>query len=431
MRGRCVLAAWIATVVGVGNAADARAQTPFPDWATSSGSGTIDYTTPHSEFAGFPILSGNSDFGIRFGAVGSLARFGGGVKPYRWRATLAALAAVKPDEGLTLYAVRAIVDVPGLYDGKLRLSPYVYAYRTTILPYFGIGNATSGTVPPVVAGDPNRYFQSIINEASVRLPARIHLDLPFDIMTLVVYRFDDPSTYPGSKLEQDTTPPAPGEKPVALGLRKLSLVTLGGGIIIDTRDNEFFPFRGHVHQIAAKFIEGIPFDADIRYGQVSTSFVWFFPLRENVVYATRALVDLQFGNVPYYDLMRGGPFRDTYLIGGSAGIRGIPVARYIGPIKVVANQEVRSMWWHPRILGQDFHFGAGAFFDFGRVWANYKFNGAEDGPFPGLRWGTGLAGYLAWGHAAIFRVDIAYSPSRAQLTNGFPVAYYFEDSLAF
>jgi Omp85 superfamily domain len=418
-------------LLATGHVTLARAQPTSRDWATNSGSSTIDYVTPRTEIAGFPVFSYNSDFGVRFGAVGSMARFGEGVKPYRWKSTLALLAAVKPDEGITVYAIRGALDVPGLYEGKLRLSPYAYAYRTTILPYYGIGNDTSSTVPPVVAGDPNRYFQSIINEVSVRLPARIHLDLPFDIVPLVVYRFDDPSAYGGSKLAQDATPPAPGVEPVALGLRPLSSVIVGGGILIDTRDNEFFPFRGHLHQIALKFIEGIPFSADIRYGQLSTSFVWFFPLRDNVTYATRALVDLQFGNVPYYELMQGGPFRSTYLIGGSAGIRGVGVGRYSGPIKVVFNQEVRSMLWNPKVLGQDIHVGAGAFLDFGRVWADYTFDAPEDGSFPGIRWGTGLAGYLAWGHVAVFRIDIAYSPTRAALTTGLPFAYYIEDNLAF
>src|SRR3954447_334777 len=82
-----------------------QAQASGKDWATRSGSSTIDYTTPRSEFTGFPILSGNSDFGIRFGAVGTLARFGEGIKPYRWRGALGLDAAVKGDEGLTLYAL--------------------------------------------------------------------------------------------------------------------------------------------------------------------------------------------------------------------------------------------------------------------------------------------------------------------------------------
>jgi Omp85 superfamily domain len=363
--------------------------------------------------------------------MGNLVRFGGGAKPYRYKGTLALFTGIKSGEGFTLFAGRASLDVPGLYGGKLRLGTGVYAFRTTNLPYYGLGNASSDTVPPVVAGDPDRYFQSVMNEVGIRVAGRVHLDLPFDLVPLFVYRYDDPSAYAGSKLAQDAAPPAPGESPAALGLRPLSLVSLGGGIILDSRDNEFFPFRGHYHQVGLKFVEGIPFGADIRYGQQSTVLAWFVPLHENVVFATRGVLDLQFGNVPYYDLMQGGPFRSQYMIGGPSGIRGVPIGRYLGRIKVIANEEVRSLFWNPKILGQDFHVGAGAFLDVGRLWLNYTFDAPEDGAFPGLRWGTGLAGYLVWGHASAFRLDIAYSPTRAALTSGLPFAYYMEDSLMF
>ena len=65
---------------------------------------------------------------------------------------------------------------------------------------------------------------------------------------------------------------------------------------MDTRDNEYFPMRGHFHQLGLKFVEGIPFSADVRYGQDSTVLVWFIPVHDRIVFATRALIDLQFGN---------------------------------------------------------------------------------------------------------------------------------------
>ena len=105
MTRRTLFAAWMACLLATGQTTLARAQTSVKDWATNSGSSTIDYVTPRTEVAGFPVLNYSTDFGFRFGAVGSVARFGGGVKPYRWKTTLTAQMAVKSDEGVTVYAL--------------------------------------------------------------------------------------------------------------------------------------------------------------------------------------------------------------------------------------------------------------------------------------------------------------------------------------
>jgi Omp85 superfamily domain len=422
-------AKWLAALACLVSAGVAHADSPPSTWATSSQSSTIDYKTPRTEIAGFPLISGNSDIGVQFGAVGTMTRFGGDIKPYRWNFDLLLSTAVKPGEGFTQYGVRSNIDIPGLYEGRLRLNPAISFTRTTNLGYFGLGNASSDVVPPGTV-DSKRFFQFTLNEVLVRALARIHLDLPFDIVPLLIYRHESPTPYAGSKLAQDAVPPAPGEKPVALGVQPLSLVSIGGGIIFDSRDNEFFPFRGHFHQIGAKFVEGFPFSADIRYGEQSTVLIWFTPIDDNIVWASRAVVDLEFGNVPFYDLFSGGPFKTQYMLGGSAGVRGVPIGRFLGKIKVLANQELRSILWNPHVFGQDFHIGAGAFFDVGRVWLDYTFDAPEDGSFPGLKWGAGIAGYLVWGRAAVFRVDIAGSPF-ARAISSIPFAFYVEDNLMF
>jgi hypothetical protein len=418
-------------VLGFAQTSEAEGQPASGNWASSSGSSSIDYTTPRTELAGFPLISGSSDIGVRFGAVGTMTRFGGGIRPYRWNLDLLVAAAYKPSEGFTQYGVRSNVDVPGLYGGKLRLNPAVSVTRTTNLGYFGLGNASSDVVPPMALGDPKRYFQSELTELLLRVTGRIHLDLPFDLVPLLVYRYESPTVYPGSKLEQDSVAPAPGVLPPALGVRPVSLVSLGGGIIVDSRDNEFFPFRGQFHQLGLKYVQGFPFSADIRYGEQSTVLIWFLPLHDNVVSATRTVVDLEVGNVPYFDLLSGGPFKTQYMLGGSAGVRGVPIGRFLGRIKVLANEELRTMLWHPRALGQELHIGAGAFFDVGRVWLDYTFSAPEDGSFPGLKWGAGVGGYLVWGRAAVFRVDVAFSPFASAITSGLPIAFYVEDNLMF
>jgi outer membrane protein assembly factor BamA len=389
-----------------------------------------DYTTPRTDIAGFPIIGGSSDIGFQFGLVATISRFQDDIRPYRWNLDVFLSAAVKPGSGFTQEVAQSNIDIPGLYGGKLRLNPQISYTQTNNLGYFGLGNASSADVPSTAAADPKLYFQSIQHEVLFRAQARVNLGLPFDLVPLFVYRYEDPSAYTGSKLETDAMAPGSDEAPDALGLRPLSLVSIGGGIVFDTRDNEQFPHRGHYHQFGIKFVEGVPFTADVRYGQDSSVFAWFVPLGGSLVFASRALLDLQFGNVPFYDLFTGGPFKTQYMIGGSAGIRGVPIGRYLGRIKVIVNEELRAMLWHFRVFGQPFHIGTGVFFDTGRLWLDYSFKAPQDGSFPGLKWGTGVGGYLIWGQAAVFRIEVAYSPS-ATAFGGWPIAVYLQDNMMF
>ena len=80
------------------------------------------------------------------------------------------------------------------------------------------------------------------------------------------------------------------------------------GVIYDTRDNEIFPRAGAFHQMGIKFAQGLPDDGQVQYGAASGNFAWYFQLGPETVFATRMALDLQVGNVPFYDLYSGGPF---------------------------------------------------------------------------------------------------------------------------
>jgi hypothetical protein len=393
----------------------------------------LDYTTPRFEPAGFPLISGNSDTGLQLGAVGTLSKFGAGIVPYQWNADLLLSLSIKTSpEGLeiTQYGFKGNIDIPGLLDGSLRINP-AYEFRRTInRGYFGIGNATSPDTPPVVAGDPNRYFQFKESQFQLRGVARFRVATAFELVPIVIYRFQTPSAYPGSKLEQDAAPGS-GVPSAQRGLRSLNLFTVGGGFIHDTRDNEYFPISGQFYQVALKYIQGAPLDADVRYGQASASLVGYFPIRERITFASRVLLDLQFGNVPFFDLLTGGPFKMQDMPGGSAGIRGVPVGRYLGPIKMILNEELRSMWVDFHLFGQSFHFGSNVFFDTGRIFADYTFHAPEDGSGLGLKLGIGAGAYLQWGQAAVFRLEMAYSPDARSTSPSFPFGVYLEDGTMF
>jgi hypothetical protein len=388
--------------------------------------GAIDYETRRTEPAGFPILAGNSDIGLQLGAVGQVTRFQDNVRPYRWKLDLvlsASLISGPEDLEVAQQNYLAGFELAGLAGGRVRSSSQVKFRRTVNLLYFGIGNATSAELPPVTTGDPARHFQSVSSELEVRQLTRIRVHSPVDAMITTSYRYVVPDTYAGSKLEADA--------PTIFGVRPLILVTLGAGAIYDTRDNEFFPRSGMFHQVGPKVVLGFPASADIHYLEVSGFFAGYVPVFGPFVYAARVVLDAQLGNVPYFDLYRAGPFEQYEMIGGSTGIRGVPIGRFLGQMKMLANQELRAMLIPFRLFDQSFRFGCNALFDIGRLWTDASFSPTADGTGAGLKWGAGGGIYLGWGQAAVFRMEIAYSPSASDTSPGLPLGVYINDGVSF
>ena len=369
---------------------------------------------------------------MEFGGVATLTRFQDGIKPYAWNMDVVLDASLKEGPRNLEIAQQNYLwqlDAPGLFHGLLRLMPTLSYTHTVNLGWFGLGNASPGTRPG--DGNPERYFQFIQSEARVRQIARINLPGPIDGVILTSLRYLDPADYPNSKLELDAAAVSPNGTPLIRGLRKLGQAAVGIGAIYDTRDNEFFTTRGAYHQVGVKFSEGVPFGADIRYGEASAILAGYLQFYAPFIFAWRLVADLEFGNVPFYDLFTGGPFTTIEMPGGSAGIRGVPIGRYSGPIKALANVEVRGMLLDVKAFGQKFHIGGTTFFDTGRIWADYSFNSPADGTGLGLKYGVGVGGYLQWGQAAVFRIEMAYSPDAASENPGFPFGLYVEDGLMF
>jgi hypothetical protein len=405
------------------SAAPPAAQAPTPE--PHDRSDKVDYWTKRYELAGFPLIGGNSDIGFEFGGVATLSRFAHGIVPYQWNMDLLLAASVKSGpSGLRFTQENGQwnIDVPGLFGGKVRINPQVAYNRTINQLYFGIGNASSPQAPP---GAPPTYFEFEDRQARVRTLTRIVWRAPLDAVIGVIYRFENPGPYYPSKLASDA---ASG---VALGVEPLSLVTLAAGVLYDTRDNEIFPRRGSYHQVGVRGTLGVPMGAEIRYGEAGGMFATYKPVAGPVILALRGVVDLQFGNVPAYDLYTGGPFQTYEMIGGSAAIRGVPEGRYSGLVKVFGNAELRALFIHLRVLGQRFRIGGNVLFDAGRLWANYTFSSPLDGSGIGLKWGAGAGSYLVWGQAAVFRIEVAYSPDAASENPHLPLGIYVEDGVMF
>ena len=316
----------------------------------------------------------------------------------------------------------------GLDGGKLRINPMVDYVRTINEGYYGLGNASSPYRPN---GSDGRYFQYVHQEGQARFVLRRKLVGPWDLMTSTIVRDVLPEAYPGSKLETDSQSKAPDGGPLLLGVRSIGTLGQAAGVVYDTRDTEIFPRSGMFHQLGARFVQGLPTDANVRYGQAGAILASYTPIAGPFLWAERVVGDFEFGNVPFFDLFQGGSFIPDEMPGGSAGIRGVPVARYLGPIKLVVNSELRALLFGFHFLGQSFKLGSGVFFDTGRVWSDYSFNSPLDGKGIGLKWGAGASAYLMWGQAAIFRMEVAYSPDAEAENPGFPLGIYVEDGVMF
>ena len=403
-----------------------------PPRSTASDQG--DYWTQRFEPAGFPLIGGDSDVGFEFGAVGTLSYYSGGVKPYRWNMDLLLSASLKEGPGGSVEIAQQNylwqIDMPGLFGGAMRLNPEVSYNHTINYGYFGLGNASSGETPSSSA-NPGRYHQWIESIAQARSTARIRIKEPFYVELAAQYLFVGPRTYAGSLLAEDAAPTSSPGAPSIYGATPLSLPSLAAGLSYDSRDNEAFARAGMLHEVGVRFVQGFPTDAGVRYMEAGAILRGYVPIGGPVVLAGRLVANFQVGNVPFYDLFQAGPFDQKEMPGGSAGIRGVPVGRYLGPIKVLGNIELRAMLLKFSVLGQKFTLGNDVFFDTGRVWSDYSFRSSLDGTGVGLKYGVGGGIYVLWGQAAMLRIEAAYSPDAVSENPSLPLGIYVEDGTMF
>jgi hypothetical protein len=385
------------------------------------------------ELAGFPIVGGNSDIGVQFGAAATLTKFYDGALPYFWNIDLLLSGSVKDDQnGLRLVQQSHVlrIDAPDLLGGRLRIDSRASFQRTINQGYFGLGNATTAE-PATGETSLGRRYQYTQEEARIRTIARVHTGTPIDLALGAIVRVESPEVYPGTKLADDLTrAPGAGLYDGVYGADPALLAGVAAGIMIDTRDSEFVTRQGIFYQLGAGATVG---STDrIAYGNASVVLAHYAPLGSALVFASRFVASLQFGRVPFYDLAQGGTFEPQYLLGSESGVRGVPDGRYAGAVKAIANTELRATPF-PRfvVAGQRLRIGTTAFFDAGRVWSGYSLISPADGDGLGLKFGVGGGAFLQWGEAAIFRVEIAYSPDAESANPGFPFGIYVSDGLMF
>lgn len=190
------------------------------------------------------------------------------------------------------------------------------------------------------------------------------------------------------------------------------------GAMVDNRDNEPAPRRGY--WIEASIRGATPFwGSTWTYAGVNTTARFYIPLlSDDVILASRYVLDLTVGDLPLQEMIRVGGTRDYTAFGGAQFGRGIRVQRYPGRIKAMMQQEVR--WELPDfdLWSQNIRFGFAGFFDAGWIGHDWNIPTSPSGQSPQgfggdpsrVAIGGGVSLRFTWNRNFVMRLDIAFSP---------------------
>lgn len=375
---------------------------------------------PKNELTVLPVAGGDSDIGIGVGYIASFARVTPEHEPYLYRFESAGAISFLPHEDsveLSYLDDYLLVHLPHVVPKKLGLTARVSYTRASTLKFYGIGNA-SEIEPGRNAKDDYYEYQRVY--PAVRLRATFQAAPALDINYGVSYEKNDLEVPPDGKLAETRAGGSAEEQRLVGGADDFSVVTFLLGVAFDTRDDEVSTHRGQFHEARVELAPGGTQSVPHRFGRADLIARLYLPLlAPRLTLATRGVVDLLFGNAPFYELSR---FEGSSALGGLRGVRGIPADRYSGKIKLFGSVELRSELFSARFFGKQNTFGLTGFFDAGRVFADYRASPELDGSGLGLKYGAGAGLRLAAGDSFVLRFDVAWSPDAdpvgAYLTSG-------------
>ena len=391
---------------------------------TAVGDAQHEDVVAHNEFNLVPVLGGSTDLGLGGGYFAGLARVREGVVPFLWNIDSSGLITFKYSArtGFTspyqdLY-VR--LTIPRLFGGPLRLEVRP-SYTWENIDYFGMGNASSRQNAD---DNPNPDYSKY---------QRGHPQLDVDVRVRIVdhfagrvgfrYIYNSIHVPADSQLAEDQRSGSPEVKHLIGETESHSVALFKYGLQFDTRDNETTTHRGSFDTLDLKLSPGGTPGFPYRYGELTLNLRGFVPLgTPRITLGARAVGDWMFGNVPFYELAR---FDDTYALGGTLGVRGVPAQRYYGKRKVLGNLELRLELATFRALGKWLTLAVAPFFDAGRVWADDQAQPELDGQGLGLKYGYGGGVRVQSGSAFVIRLDVAGSPDARPVSGYFSAGQMF------
>jgi hypothetical protein len=362
------------------------------------------------EFSLVPFVGGSSDVGFGGGYIASIAQLRAQHEPYLYRIDTSGSVTVSKGQDGALRVPYADVFLrwkfPHLIRNRLGLELRASYTRETNLGYYGLGNAAR--LPPgLERGDP--FFEHSRVHPTLRAVLEYH-PRPFVLSWGVSYTENWLEVPEGTLLANDLASERAYVRELLGNARPHGVPKFTLGIAWDTRDDEVAPVRGWNITEQLDLVPGTLGKARHRFARWNNAVQVYAPLipqRRRLVLAVRVGSDLLFGPAPLYELPR---FDESFALGGSKGVRGVPAQRYYGKIKLLANAELRSELISVRLFGMERRFGLVAFADTGRLWADYAAHPDLDGSTLGLKYGVGGGLRIASGKTFLLRFDLAWSP---------------------
>ena len=376
-----------------------------------------------SDFNLVPIVGGSTDLGFGGGYFLGLARNKPGYAPYLWNIDSAGLVTFKYRAGdgfsVPYQDLYARLTVPRLFGSPLRLELRP-SYTWERVSYFGMGNASSSAMPSNAGND---FFIYERAHPQFDVDVRLHIWGHLSGRTGFRYIQNIIRTHADSRLVEDQNGGSSAVRQLVGSTASHAVALLKYGLQWDNRNNESSTHKGSFDTLDVKLSPGPTSQFPYRYGEATLNLRTFVPLWEpRLTLALRFVCDLMFGNPPFYELAR---YDDTFAIGGSKGVRGVPAQRYYGKVKSFGSVELRIEALAFHAFGKPMVLGVIPFLDAGRVWADTHPHPELDGHGIGLKYGAGGGVSIQSGSAFVLRADVAGSPDAN------PVSGYFSAGQAF
>jgi outer membrane protein assembly factor BamA len=392
---------------------------------------SADPAGKRTELGAFPIVGGDSDIGLGVGALGALTRLDPSNPPFAWNVEAGLFATFKPPGGerpfrLPYQDYYVQFTIPHLLSDALRLEIRPSFTRETTQQYYGIGNASPETSPSAASGsdDPGSlYYQYGRTHPTLVVRARLRIGGGFFARVGNSYTQNWLDVPDQSKLAADLASPSGFVRSVVRDFRPHAVDFFEYGLEYDRRDDELSTTSGTWDALQVRLAPGGTEDLPYRYAQLDAIARGYVPIGRRVVVAGRLVGDVQVGDPPFYELAR---YQDTFALGGSMGVRGVPGQRYYGEVKTFGNLEVRTLLVRFRWLDKPWAIGGVGFFDAGRAWSELGHAHPDlDGASIGLKFGTGVGIRIRQGEAFVVRGDVAWSPDARPLGGYFAAGEEF------
>jgi hypothetical protein len=191
------------------------------------------------------------------------------------------------------------------------------------------------------------------------------------------------------------------------------------GLAFNDYDRRFSPTQGRNHLITLRGATGL-LSPDLRFAGLSLLLRQYFRAGPKRVIAYRIWLDALFGRVPFEELARGGDLRQTRMLGHSRSLRGLPWGRVHAPYKALATLKVRqNLRRFARPNKSPIVLDLTLFAEAGRGWWRF-----DEGFIPA--WSLGGGPRLTLAPGVIIRIDAAYAPAAATLSDGLFTGFYID-----